>query len=180
MGERDGTARSAELQGDLSLLRSDVARRLLASRIPARIAYFVAMDGTAAGRGDVVPLDGRRVGGAHLPGGATRSSPTGEASGAPGASGCGGHDRDWPPEVLTIRGRSEITEVDGIPAYRRLAAHCWTWPLSSSTVQTSPPRELAGSPRRRLALPSLAQWMSLYPGTPRGENLRSARVSLIG
>jgi hypothetical protein len=44
-------------QGHLGLLESDVARRLLASRIPARFAY-IAEDGAAAGAGDVVSLDG--------------------------------------------------------------------------------------------------------------------------
>lgn len=42
---KDGADPMALKQGDLGLLESEVARRLLASRIPARFAY-VALDGT--------------------------------------------------------------------------------------------------------------------------------------
>jgi hypothetical protein len=42
---KDGADAMALKQGDLGPLRSDVARRLLASRVPARFAY-IALDGT--------------------------------------------------------------------------------------------------------------------------------------
>jgi len=45
MMSTSGTGPAAAPQGDLRLLETDVARRLLSSTIPARVAY-IATDGT--------------------------------------------------------------------------------------------------------------------------------------
>jgi hypothetical protein len=103
-------------QGDLGLLESEVARRLLASRIPARFAY-VATDGTPRVLSTWFHWT-REV----------LAMPTFLA--APHVRHAAGRLRalrvnanvavtidteSFPPEVLTIRGRVEISEFDGIP-----------------------------------------------------------------
>ena len=110
-------------QGDLGLLESDVARRLLASRIPARFAY-VALDGTPRllstwfhWTGELLamptfiaaphvrhPACRLRVLRAHPDVAVTIDTETS------------------PPEVLSLRGRVEISEVDGIPPEYAAAA----------------------------------------------------------
>jgi hypothetical protein len=110
-------------QGDLRLLETDVARRLLSSRIPARFAY-VATDGKP-----------RVVATWFVWTGAVLVMPTFVA--APHVRHAAGRLRAlrarpeaavmidteaFPPEVLTIRGRLEIGEVDGIPAEYASAA----------------------------------------------------------
>ncbi len=110
-------------QGDLRLLETDVARRLLWSRIPARFAY-VATDGTP-----------RVLATWFVWTGAVLAMPTFLA--APHVRHAAGRLRalqanpgaavtidteTFPPEVLTIRGRVEITEVDGVPAEYQSAA----------------------------------------------------------
>jgi ABC-type amino acid transport substrate-binding protein len=102
-------------QGDLRLLDHDVARRLLASTIPARMAWTAA-DGTPRmastwfhwnGSELVMPtfLHAPHV---HRPArrlAALRARPDVALT----------IDTDtFPPEVLTVRGRAEITEVAGI------------------------------------------------------------------
>src|SRR5215218_5196412 len=104
-------------QGDLGLLESEVARRLLSSRIPARFAY-IAGDGTPRvlatwfhWTGEVLAmptfLSAPHV--RHPAGrlGALRVNPDVAVT----------IDTDtFPPEVLTIRGRVEISAVEGIPS----------------------------------------------------------------
>jgi hypothetical protein len=110
-------------QGHLGLLESEVARRLLASRIPARFAY-VALDGTPRvlstwfhWTGEMLamptfiaaphvrhPARRLRVLRAHPDVAVTIDT---EMS---------------PPEVLSLRGRVEISEVDGIPPEYAAAA----------------------------------------------------------
>jgi hypothetical protein len=110
-------------QGDLGLLESDVAQRLLASRIPARFAY-VALDGTPRvlstwfhWTGEILamptfiaaphvrhPAGRLRVLRAHPDVAVTIDTETS------------------PPEVLSLRGRVEISEVDGIPPEYAAAA----------------------------------------------------------
>jgi general stress protein 26 len=99
-------------QGDVRLLDSDVARRLLASRELARLAY-VAADGTPR----VLPMlfhwTGEELVMSTFAGArkiaALRARPdvaiTIDTSGVP-------------PEVLLIRGRVELTDVEGlVPEY---------------------------------------------------------------
>ena len=110
-------------QGDRRLLDSDVAKRLLVSTIPARVAY-VAADGTPR----VVPswfhwtgeemvmatflaAPHVRHGAARL--GALRANPrvavTIDTEG-------------FPPQVLLVRGRVSLTAVDGVVPEYALAA----------------------------------------------------------
>ena len=104
-------------QGDLRLLETEAARRLLSSRIPARLAY-VAADGTPRllptrfhWTGEVLSMPTflaaphlrHRVGRV----GALRANPQVAVT---------IDTETWPPEVLSIRGRVEIHEVDGIAA----------------------------------------------------------------
>jgi hypothetical protein len=104
-------------QGDLRLLETDVARRLLASRIPARLAY-VAPDGTPRvlstwfhWTGDVLSMS-TFLAAPHLrqPVARLRALRTNPDVAVTIDT------ETWPPEVLSIRGRVEIREVDGIPA----------------------------------------------------------------
>jgi hypothetical protein len=110
-------------QGDLGLLATDVARRLLASRIPARVAYL-AVDGTPRviatwfhWSGEVLAMP-TFVAAPHVrhPAGrlrALRANPDVAVT---------IDTETFPPEVLTIRGRAAIAEVDGIPSEYAAAA----------------------------------------------------------
>lgn len=102
-------------QGDIRLLESEVAQRLLASKELARLAY-VARDGTPR----VLPImfhwNGTEIvlssfAGAHKIA-ALRERPdvaiTIDTS-------------VHPPEILLIRGRAELTDVDGVAPEFRLA-----------------------------------------------------------
>src|SRR5215475_2538746 len=104
-------------QGDLRLLETDVARRLLSSRIPARFAY-VAADGTPrvlatwfVWTGEVLAMP-TFLAAPHVR----------HAAGRLRALRANPHvavtidTETFPPEVVTIRGHVEVSEVDGIPA----------------------------------------------------------------
>jgi hypothetical protein len=110
-------------QGDLRLLESDVAKRLLASTIPARFAY-IAGDGTPRvlatwfhWTGEVLamptflaaPHVRHRAGRLR----ALRTNPEVAIT---------IDTETFPPEVLTMRGRVTITELDGIPSEYAAAA----------------------------------------------------------
>jgi hypothetical protein len=103
-------------QGEIALLESDVAQRLLASTIPARFAY-IARDGTPRVVATWFHWTGEVL-----------AMPTFVA--APHVSHAAGRLRalranpdvavtidteSFPPEVLTIRGRVAIRDVHGIP-----------------------------------------------------------------
>ncbi|MET8145745.1 pyridoxamine 5'-phosphate oxidase family protein [Sphaerisporangium sp. NPDC005288] len=98
-------------QGDLGLLGSEVARRLLASRELARVAY-VAADGTPRVFPMLFHWTGAEIvlstfGGAKV--GALRARPD-VAITIDVAS--------TPPEALLIRGRARVTDVEGVvPEY---------------------------------------------------------------
>jgi len=110
-------------QGDLQLLDGDVARKLLASTVPARVAY-TAPDGTPR----IVPTWFQWTG-------SELAMPTFIT--APHVQRPPGRIRalrarpdvaisidteGFPPEVLLVRGRAEITEVDGVdPDYAAAA-----------------------------------------------------------
>jgi hypothetical protein len=109
----------AAAQGDLTLLESDVARKLLASALPARVAY-VARDGKPR----VVPSwfhwDGRElvmptfVAAPHIRRPAARLR---DLQTNPDVA-ISIDTETQPPEVLLLRGRAEVTEVDGVvPEY---------------------------------------------------------------
>jgi hypothetical protein len=110
-------------QGDLRLLQTDQARRLLAARLPARYAY-TARDGTPrvlpswfhwTGDELVMPTfisaphvrhPARRLA-------ALRANPDVAVT---------IDTETFPPEVLLLRGRAAITEVDGVVPEYALAA----------------------------------------------------------
>jgi len=113
-------------QGDVRLLRTDAAKRLLGSTIPARLAY-VATDGTPR----VVPtwfdwtgdeivmatyLAGTAAGIRHPAArvAALRANPNVALTIDTESS---------PPQSLTIRGRAQIDEIDGLAPEYVAAAH---------------------------------------------------------
>jgi hypothetical protein len=111
-------------QGDPRLLESDIARRLLASSIPARYAYTSA-DGTPrvvaswfhwTGEELVMPTF---ISAPHVRHPAYRVR-TLRANPEVAVTI---DTESFPPEVLTIRGTAEISEVDGILPEYALAAH---------------------------------------------------------
>jgi hypothetical protein len=134
-------------QGDLRLLDSDLARRLLESTIPARYAY-TALDGTPrivaswfewTGEELVLPtfISAPHVSHAAYRVRALRANPDVAIT---------IDTETFPPEVLTIRGQAEVTEVGGVaPEYAR-AAHRY---LGSG--QATPYLEQIDDPSTRMA-----------------------------
>jgi hypothetical protein len=110
-------------QGDPRLLESDLAQRLLGSTIPARYAY-TALDGsprlvaswfTWTGEELVLPtfIAAPHVSHATYRLRALRANPEVAVS---------IDTESFPPEVLSIRGRAEIDEIDGVaPEYAEAA-----------------------------------------------------------
>jgi hypothetical protein len=106
-------------QGDLSLLETDVAQELLASALPARVAY-IAQDGTPrvvptwfhwTGRELVMPTF---VAAPHIKRPAARL----RALRANPDVAISIDTESQPPQVLLLRGRADVTEVDGVvPEY---------------------------------------------------------------
>lgn len=110
-------------QGDLGLLETEVARRLLSSRIPARFAH-VATDGTPRvlstwfhWTGEVLVMP-TFLAAPHVRHPASRL----RALQANPNVAVTIDTESFPPEVLAIRGRVEISEFDGIPAEYASAA----------------------------------------------------------
>lgn len=99
-------------QGDVGLLETDVAQRLLGSRELARVA-FVAGDGTPR----VLPMLFHWIGGEVVL--STFGGPKLAALRARPDVAISIDAATTPPEQLTIRGRAVVTDVDGIvPEYR--------------------------------------------------------------
>jgi hypothetical protein len=117
--ERNGQTSSAPMalrQGSLDLLESDIEWRLLASRIPARFAY-IARDGTPRvlatwfhWTGEVLAMP-TFLAAPHVRHAAGRL----RALRANPAVAVTIDTETFPPEILTIRGRVTISEVEGIP-----------------------------------------------------------------
>lgn len=110
-------------QGDLRLLETDVARRLLSSRIPARFAY-VAADGTPRvvatwfhWTGELLAMP-TFIAAPHVRHAAGRIRPLRANPDVAVTI----DTETFPPEVLMMRGRVAIGEVDGIPAEYASAA----------------------------------------------------------
>lgn len=110
-------------QGDPALLESETAQYLLASKIPARIAYL-ASDGSPRviatwfhWTGEVLAMP-TFLAAPHL------SHPPGRlrALRANPAVAVTIDTETWPPQSLTIRGPASISEVDGVPAEYAAAA----------------------------------------------------------
>jgi hypothetical protein len=119
------TDRHGLCQGDLALLDTELAQRLLAAPIPARLA-FIALDGTPrvvptwfhwTGQDLVMPTytAGPNIGVRHPAArlAALRARPDVAVT----------IDTDtFPPQSLSLRGQVEITEVDGLaPEYAAAA-----------------------------------------------------------
>jgi hypothetical protein len=110
-------------QGDVALMRSDVARRLLDSTVPARLAY-VATDGTPrvvptwfVWNGDELVM-ATFVAAAHVRHAAARL----RALRANPDVALSIDTEGAPPTALSIRGRAAVTEVDGVvPEYAQAA-----------------------------------------------------------
>jgi hypothetical protein len=111
-------------QGDLGLLETDLAQRLLTSTIPARYAY-TALDGTPrivaswfvwTGDDLVLPtfISAPHISHAAYRVRALRARPNIAVSIDTEA---------FPPEVLSLRGKAEITEIDGVASEYAEAAH---------------------------------------------------------
>ena len=110
-------------QGDLGLLQSELARRLLSSRIPARLAY-IASDGTPRvlatwfhWTGEVLAMP-TFLSAPHVRHAAGRL----RALRANPDVAVMIDTETFPPEVLTMRGGVTISEVDGVPAEYASAA----------------------------------------------------------
>jgi nitroimidazol reductase NimA-like FMN-containing flavoprotein (pyridoxamine 5'-phosphate oxidase superfamily) len=127
-------------QGDLRLLETDLARRLLASTIPARLA-FVWTDGTPR----VMPTwfqwsDGAIVMVTYLGGsdaGIRHAARRVEVLRANPAVAITIDTETFPPEVLLVRGRAEIDEVDGVAPEYVQAAHRYLGPDGGAQLITS-------------------------------------------
>jgi hypothetical protein len=111
-------------QGDLRLLESEMAKNLLASTIPARFAY-IAMDGTPrvlstwfywTGEELVMPTF---VAAPHVRRPAARLK---SLRANPNVAVTIDTEH-FPPNVLLLRGRVSVTEVQGIAPEHRLAAN---------------------------------------------------------
>jgi hypothetical protein len=110
-------------QGDLRLLESDVAKRLLSSSLPARYAYTAA-DGSPrivaswfVWTGDELVMP-TFISAPHVRHAAYRLS----ALRAKPDVAVTIDTESFPPEVLSVRGKASITEVDGIvPEYAEAA-----------------------------------------------------------
>jgi hypothetical protein len=112
-------------QGDLRLLQNETAQRLLASTIPARVAY-VAKDGTPRIVATWFHWDGEVlvmptfISAPHIKNPAARIT---TLRARPDVT-VSIDTESFPPDVLTLRGRVEITDIDGIaPEYRASAHH---------------------------------------------------------
>lgn len=110
-------------QGDPKLLDTEIAKQLLSSRIPARLAY-IANDGTPR----VIPTwfhwDGAEVVMAtYIAGPHVRHPPGRPAALRANPSVAISIDTEtFPPRVLQIRGRASVSEVDGLVKEFEMAA----------------------------------------------------------
>lgn len=101
-------------QGDLALLDTDIAQRRLHTTSPLRLAY-IALDGTPR----VVPVAFQWTGEEIVMGGFAPST-RGRALRANPNVAITIDTEEQPPEVLSIRGRAEVTEVRGVvPEYEQ-------------------------------------------------------------
>lgn len=125
-------------QGDVRLLNTDTARRLLHSTIPARLAY-TAIDGTPrvvptwfVWTGDVIvmatyvagPAAGIRHPAARLD--ALRANPTVALT---------IDTEGFPPQSINIRGRADVDEVVGLAPEYVSAAHRYLGDAAGAMLQ---------------------------------------------
>src|SRR6266700_7865587 len=110
-------------QGDLGLLESDTAKRLLSSTIPARFAY-IALDGTPRlvstwfhWTGELLAMP-TFLAAPHVRHPAQRL----RALRANPVVAVTIDTDSFPPEVLSIRGRAELKDIEGVPPEYAIAA----------------------------------------------------------
>lgn len=117
MSELGQTPQAQLKQGDLRLLQTPVARELLSSALPARLAY-VAKDGAPrivpswfewTGEEIVMPTF---IWAPHVPREAARLAVLRQGPEVAVSI----DTNDFPPHVLQIRGKATVTEVNGIAA----------------------------------------------------------------
>jgi hypothetical protein len=131
-------------QGDLRLLATDLANRLLSSNLPARLAY-VARDGTPRVSPVWFHWDGE-----HLVAGTFTPSPKVTALETNPAAAVSIDTDTFPPEVLQLRGTVDITHTRGpVPEYAA-AARRYLGP--DAAVDYLAELEAAGTPMARIAL----------------------------
>ena len=152
-------------QGDPRLLETDLAQQLLRSSIPARLAY-IATDGAPR----VVPtwfawngtevvmatyIAGRDAGIRHPASriAALRANPTVALT---------IDTQDFPPQSLTIRGRAEIDEVDGLAPEYVAAAHRYLGDGAASMLEGM---DQPGTVQARIAV--RPTWVGLLDFTDR-------------
>jgi PPOX class probable F420-dependent enzyme len=109
-------------QGDLRLLETEVARRLLSSTVPARLAYTWT-DGTPR----VVPIWFHWTGDEVVMGTSAAAAKLRALRANPSVA-ITIDTESVPPEVLLLRGRASVTEVDGLVPEYTLAARRYMGP----------------------------------------------------
>ena len=152
-------------QGDPRLLEDEVARALLRSAIPARLAYAAA-DGTPrivptwfewTGDEVVMPtyVSGPEAGIRHPAAriAALRANP---------AVALTIDTEDFPPRSLTIRGRAEIDEVDGLAPEYVASAHRY---LGDAAATMLAGMDQPGTVQARIAV--RPRWVGLLDFTER-------------
>ena len=134
-------------QGDLRLIESEVAQRLLGSTLPARYAY-TALDGTPrivaswfvwTGEELVMPTF---ISAPHIRHAAYRVRTLRESP----EIAVSIDTESFPPEVLSFRGRAEVTEIDGVVPEYAQAAHRYL-----GSEQATPYLEQIDRPGTRMA-----------------------------
>jgi hypothetical protein len=131
-------------QGDLRLLDTPLAQRLLGGAHLARLAY-VARDGTPR----VIPV-GFLWNGTEVVVSSFVDSPKHAALRARRTVALSIDLPGPPPEVLSIRGTAAVEEVDGVPAeYREMQARYYGPEQATATVTTL---ERAGARMSRIAI----------------------------
>jgi PPOX class probable F420-dependent enzyme len=147
-------------QGDVRLLGTDIARHLLNSTELARLAY-VARDGTPRVFPMLFHWNGEEIVFATFAGtsklNALRANPavavTIDTAGPP-------------PEVLLIRGRAEVTEVDGITPEYVLAQHRYYGPEqgAAAVAQVDKPGVRTGRIAVRPTWVGTIDFVTRFPG----------------
>jgi hypothetical protein len=145
-------------QGDIRLLESELAQRLLTSKIPARYAY-TAPDGTPRVIGSWFVWTGEElvmptfISAPHISHPTFRLRALREKPDVAVSI----DTETFPPEVLSIRGKAEITEVEGIDPEYAEAAHRYL-----GTAEASGYLEQIDQPGTRMARISVRpDWVGL-------------------
>jgi hypothetical protein len=130
-------------QGSLELLRDPVAEKLLASAIPARVAY-TWMDGTPR----VVPVWFHWTGKQFVIGSPARAPKLKALAADPHVALTIDDHTEWPHKVLMVRGTAEVEMLDDVvPEYALSAARYFGPEQGPAWVST-----LRGKPMARITV----------------------------